>query len=606
MEKKETKPLLTPKEKVTPSFKDVLKDKVEETSKETPKVETPSEEPQKVSFEPPKEKGYAQTKRASIGDVIKQSKPKESLYTKETAAERAARIEEEDRQRNAEAQQNVANLPYNKNGTGQLYNNIDNRVPSAETTGQRVRNSSKNIAEDIQNVVPRNSVYTWKDILTDPSFEGKRGSYIIDTLGGVLRAGSTGQVANTGLNTINSVQNENFAKNIADRDTRAMNAQIDPLEAVNKEQTDLELRLRDTAANAYIDRFNAAQDAETKRQTFEQMINDADMWAGMDLNQKLDAVMYLRAMAGQGSTLDLLLQEYLPDLLGGNGNKGGQVETEPYKFTINGVEYNARDLYNQFKKSKAGEEKLYNILDSMKNPDGTPDLVTQRQFIDELVNSGEWERGKYLNDVQKHYNTYGKGVVKGNETYVPIFDEQVKTLGDTATSVLDAINKISSDTGNSYTNKLSAIDDRISAFERNVTEVYGDLDSAELPDSISEKYEKMKLKREQIKDAQTANVLDDSIASWLKKGTVEDKLKNIVNNLGSQASTYATTHNPEHFRDTNGVMSLVSFLRSPDTRSDALDSSSKKALYNSAIKTVQTLCGYDDRELQAKGLNKLK
>ena len=36
----------------------------------------------------------------------------------------------------------------------------------------------------------------------------------------------------------------------------------------------------------------------------------------------------------------------------------------------------------------------------------------------------------------------------------------------------------------------------------------------------------MVLKREQIKDAQTANVLDDSIATWLKKGTVEDKLKN--------------------------------------------------------------------------------
>ena len=200
-----------------------------------------------------------------------------------------------------------------------LYENVGGNVPDvtegAKKTGQQT-------AEEIQKVVPRNSVKTWKDIMSDPAFKGKRASYIGDTVGGVLSSLGTRQKTPTAMNQMNRVLEDQYATDVADVNTRAKNAQIEPLEAANKQKTDLELRLADTVANSYLERYKAAQDAETKKQILEQMIKDRKVWSNLTFRQKLDTIMYLRATAGQGSVLDMMLQEYLPTILGEKKNSG--------------------------------------------------------------------------------------------------------------------------------------------------------------------------------------------------------------------------------------------------------------------------------------------
>lgn len=221
------------------------------------------------------------------------------------------------------------NAPYSFSPKGNfeksLYKNVEGNVPDvtegAKKTGQQT-------AEEIQKVVPRNSVKTWKDIWNDPQFKGKRGAYLTDTIGGVLGSLGTGQKSQTAMNQMNKVLEDQYATDVADVNTRAKNAQIEPLEAANKQKTDLELRLADTVANSYLERYKAAQDAETKKQILEQMIKDSSVWSELDFKDKLDTIMYLRTTAGQGSVLDMMLQEYLPTILGekknsGAGNGGG-------------------------------------------------------------------------------------------------------------------------------------------------------------------------------------------------------------------------------------------------------------------------------------------
>lgn len=215
------------------------------------------------------------------------------------------------------------NAPYSFTPKGNfeksLYKNVDGNVPDvtegAKKTGQQT-------AEEIQKVVPRNSVKTWKDVMKDPAFKGKRASYIGDTIGGVLSSLGTGQKTPTAMNQMNRVLEDQYATDVADVNTRAKNAQIEPLEAANKQKTDLELRLADTVANSYLERYKAAQDAETKKQILEQMIKDSSVWSELDFKDKLDTIMYLRTTAGQGSVLDMMLQEYLPTILGEKKNSG--------------------------------------------------------------------------------------------------------------------------------------------------------------------------------------------------------------------------------------------------------------------------------------------
>lgn len=194
-----------------------------------------------------------------------------------------------------------------------LYQNVASNDVDSDTKLQEQGQGKK---EAIENVVPRYDKKTWVGLMTDPNLSwDQKAELIMNGLGGALSAADTGQVQQTDKKAINDTITQQYAENIADRDKRAMNSAIEPLEALNKQQTDSELRLRDTVVGAYIDRYNAAQSAETKKQVLEALINDKGTWAKLGSKEKIDTLAYIQALDGEGSLLSMAIQMWAPELM---------------------------------------------------------------------------------------------------------------------------------------------------------------------------------------------------------------------------------------------------------------------------------------------------
>lgn len=215
-----------------------------------------------------------------------------------------------------------------------LYQNVASNNVDSDTKLQEQGQGKK---EAIESVVPRYDKKTWKSLMADPNMSwDQKAELVLNGLGGALGAADTGQVQQTDKKQINDAITQQYAENIADRDKRAMNAQIEPLEALNKQQTDVELRLRDTPVSAYIDRYNAEQSAETKKQVLEALIKDKGTWSRLSNQQKMDTLSYIQALDGNGSLLGMALQEFGPDILDwiksitkGNGEEGDNTSPTP-------------------------------------------------------------------------------------------------------------------------------------------------------------------------------------------------------------------------------------------------------------------------------------
>ena len=228
-----------------------------------------------------------------------------------------------------------------------LYQNVASNDVDSDT---KLQEQGQNMKKAIESVVPRYDKKTWKSLMTDPNMSwDQKAELVMNSLGGALSAGDTGQVRQTDKGTINDAITQQYAENIADRDKRAMNAAIEPLEALNKQKTDAELRLRDTVVGAYIDRYNAEQSAETKKKILEALIKDKGTWATLDDQQKIDTLAYIQALDGNGSLRAMALQEFGPDVLKwlksiikGNGEETETSNASTESITIDGVQVNTR------------------------------------------------------------------------------------------------------------------------------------------------------------------------------------------------------------------------------------------------------------------------
>ena len=228
-----------------------------------------------------------------------------------------------------------------------LYQNVEGNDVDSDTKLQEQGQGKK---EAIESVVPRYDKKTWKSLMADPNMSwDQKAELVLDALASGGKALTSGQVQQTDKRAINDAITQQYAENIADRDKRAMNAQIEPLEALNKQQTDVELRLRDTPVSAYIDRYNAAQSAETKKQVLEALIKDKGTWSKLENQQKMDTLSYIQALDGNGSLLGMALQEFGPDVLDwlksitkGNGENTDTSNASTEAITIDGVQVNTR------------------------------------------------------------------------------------------------------------------------------------------------------------------------------------------------------------------------------------------------------------------------
>ena len=193
-----------------------------------------------------------------------------------------------------------------------LYQNVEDNTQDSLTT---LEGQGQDVKNKIENVVPRYDKKTWKSLMTDPNLSwDQKAELVLDALASGGKALTSGQVQQTDKSAINDAITQQYAQNIADRDKRAMNAAIEPIEAANKQYTDLELRMRDTVAGAYIDRYKAAQDATTKQEVLKQLIDDSSVWTSLTPKQKIDMLSYIQALDGNGSLLGMAIQMWAPDL----------------------------------------------------------------------------------------------------------------------------------------------------------------------------------------------------------------------------------------------------------------------------------------------------
>lgn len=174
--------------------------------------------------------------------------------------------------------------------------------------------------------LPKYKRITLKDIMNDPQFEGKRDSLIANALGtalgsGLARTGGTDLGVKSALQEYNDTQAQNYAEMQADKDNRALDAGVSPIETLNAQQVAMEATLADTVANAYIERYKAAEDAETKRVVLEQMLEDSDrifteLAKNKDGDERIINLATLMGLySGDFSLTSRLIQKYAPQLI---------------------------------------------------------------------------------------------------------------------------------------------------------------------------------------------------------------------------------------------------------------------------------------------------
>lgn len=250
--------------------------------------------------------------------------PKKNWFEKLQDAANANDTWNEQAQQEADAKrygkQEVGSADVSSNFSAEegLDGNLDKRINDII---QQTAESGTNANAAMQNVnVPRNKMWTIRDIMNDPELEGMRDYLVADRLGtmwqnvGENLAGRTGNYQSK-WEQYNDAMNKAYAENKANVDKSAVQANLDAINAGLAQQVALETSLADTAANTYIQRYKSLQDAETKRLVLKKMATDDSVWADLKDEEKLDLAAYMGILSGNYSLTELLIQKYAPQML---------------------------------------------------------------------------------------------------------------------------------------------------------------------------------------------------------------------------------------------------------------------------------------------------
>lgn len=176
----------------------------------------------------------------------------------------------------------------------------------------------------IQNTeIPKWKRATINDVLFNPEYEGIRDSIIsqaINARGANFMKGLAGQEGNyeSAIDKYNKEQAQRYSDAIANRDTRAADAQMQDLEAANKRDVGETLQRADTVLGRELDRWGLLYDTETKKQVLDQMVKDSKEFANKvsDPADRLLLTAYQQYLSGDASALDSIISVYGPDILG--------------------------------------------------------------------------------------------------------------------------------------------------------------------------------------------------------------------------------------------------------------------------------------------------
>lgn len=218
--------------------------------------------------------------------------------------------------------------PRNELPTGGGEQSLDDKIHGINYL-QEGADTGRKASEVIQDAdIPKYKRATFKDLMYDPQWEGKRDSLIGNAIGtalgsGLARMGGTDLGAESALSKYNKEQMANYSAMQADKDQRALDANLSDIETLNAQKVAMEANLADTIANTYIERYNTLQTNETKRQLVNQMVKDSDklfndpnLLGGKDADQKiLNLATLMGLYAGDFSISARLIQKYAPQLI---------------------------------------------------------------------------------------------------------------------------------------------------------------------------------------------------------------------------------------------------------------------------------------------------
>ena len=331
--------------------------------------------------------------------------------------------------------------------TGQTAKAIENATPP-EITAQggetlaKADELGKAASQTIQNAeIPKWKRMTFNDVLFNPEYEPIRDSIVgerLRAMGANAMAGAAGRAGNytSAIDQYNNQQAQRYSDAVADRDTRALEAQLQADEAANKRDVGAELQRADTYLGRELDRWGLLYDTETKKMVLDQMVADSKEFAKALPNpeDRLMLTAYQQYLSGDATALDSIVSTYgtqvldkLSDLvdwaksLAGGGTPKASLKIGNQTFTedqlknlgVNGIdaelqkleledqkafideykkEYGGRDatkleeLYNGRARQKEGEDKEVTLADT--------DAETYETDIDKILNGNYDEKTK--------------------------------------------------------------------------------------------------------------------------------------------------------------------------------------------------------------------
>lgn len=209
--------------------------------------------------------------------------------------------------------------------------------------------------------IPKWKRMTINDILFNPEYEGIRDSIAgqaVRARGANFLKGLAGKDASytSAIDQYNNLQDQRYREAVADRDRRALEAQLQADEAANKRDVGATLQVADTKLGRELDRWGLLYDTETKKQVLTQMIKDSKEFDRLvpDPQDRLLLTAYQQYLSGDATALDSLVSTYgtdivekLDGLIKTIGNYfGGDSNVEYPDIMIGGTPYTAAQIEN--------------------------------------------------------------------------------------------------------------------------------------------------------------------------------------------------------------------------------------------------------------------
>ena len=170
--------------------------------------------------------------------------------------------------------------------------------------------------------IPKWKRMTINDVLFNPEYEGIRdsiASQAVNARGANFLKGLAGKDGNytSAIDQYNNQQAQRYSDAVADRDKRALEAQLQADEAANKRDVGAVLQRADTYLGRELDRWGLLYDTETKKQVLFQMIKDSKEFDRLvpDPQDRLLLTAYQQYLSGDATALDSLVSTYGTDLV---------------------------------------------------------------------------------------------------------------------------------------------------------------------------------------------------------------------------------------------------------------------------------------------------